>query len=281
MAWTFTDDLDAYRVAVGELLSSQPVRHTVLLTVLRTLSNVGPDAFGAEPPLLGWWLRDGAVRAAALQTPPYPMLVTELPGQSGAQLAATLAARRPVLPGVNGAEPDVSVFASAWSQATGRNSHVRQRQRLYQLADLTAPDPSPDGAARIATSADAALVTSWLAEFAAETGQVDVASRGMIDERLSSRQLMMWDVAGKPASMAGITAVISGVARVGPVYTPPGLRGRGYGGGATTAISRLALERGAQFVVLFTDLANPTSNELYQRLGYRPVEDRVVVHFTA
>ena len=67
--------------------------------------------------------------------------------------------------------------------------------------------------------------------------------------------------------------------RVGPVYTPPGLRGRGYGGAATAAVSQAALGAGAREVVLYTDLANPTSNALYQRLGYRPVEDRVVLSF--
>ena len=66
------------------------------------------------------------------------------------------------------------------------------------------------------------------------------------------------------------------------VYTPPEHRGRGYGGAATTVVTRQALDAGRiGDVVLFTDLANPTSNALYQRLGYRPVEDRVVVEFSS
>jgi predicted GNAT family acetyltransferase len=81
--------------------------------------------------------------------------------------------------------------------------------------------------------------------------------------------------------MAGLTDVLSGVARVAPVYTPPERRGAGYGAAVTAAISQLALARGAESVVLFTDLANPTSNSLYRRLGYEPVEDRVVVDFDA
>ena len=68
--------------------------------------------------------------------------------------------------------------------------------------------------------------------------------------------------------------------RVGPVYTPPELRGRGYAGAATAAASQAALDAGVRQVVLYTDLANPTSNALYQRLGYRPVEDRVIFSFT-
>ena len=72
----------------------------------------------------------------------------------------------------------------------------------------------------------------------------------------------------------------AGQVRVGPVYTPPGLRGQGYAGAVTAAVSQAARDAGAGQVLLFTDLANPTSNALYQRLGYQPVEDRAVWSFT-
>jgi predicted GNAT family acetyltransferase len=81
--------------------------------------------------------------------------------------------------------------------------------------------------------------------------------------------------------MAGISRPEAGMVRVAAVYTPPEVRGRGYGGAVTAAVTRSALDAGAAHVVLFTDLANPTSNALYQRLGFRPVEDRTVVEFTA
>lgn len=156
---------------------------------------------------------------------------------------------------------------------------VSQRQRLYQLGELVTPDPWPAGAATVASSADRAVVMSLHDGFAAETGQSGSAAR-LVDDRLGEGQLLLWEVAGRPAAMAGVTAVLCGVARVGPVYTPPELRSRGYGAAVTAAITRLAIERGARSVVLFTDLANPTSNSIYQRLGYRPVEDRVVLNFT-
>ncbi|MGH6654995.1 MAG: GNAT family N-acetyltransferase, partial [Actinocrinis sp.] len=64
-------------------------------------------------------------------------------------------------------------------------------------------------------------------------------------------------------------------------YTPKELRGRGYAAAATASVTRTAIERGARVVSLFTDLDNTTSNALYQRLGYRAIEDRTVIHFTA
>jgi len=82
-----------------------------------------------------------------------------------------------------------------------------------------------------------------------------------------------------PVSLAGRNRTAGGQARIGPVYTPPDLRGRGFGGAATAAITQAALDDGAEGVVLFTDLANPTSNTLYQRLGYRPISDWTVFRF--
>lgn len=67
---------------------------------------------------------------------------------------------------------------------------------------------------------------------------------------------------------------------MGPVYTPPEFRGRGFGGAVTAVVTQAALDSGAEGVVLFTDLANPTSNTLYQRLGYHPVSDFAVLTFT-
>lgn len=110
---------------------------------------------------------------------------------------------------------------------------------------------------------------------AAET----LRARRMVDDRLSYRGYTLWEQAGQPVSLAGLTRQVAGQVRVGPVYTPPGLRGRGYGGAATWAVSHAAQRAGAAQVVLFTDLANPTSNALYQRLGYQPVADRLVLAF--
>jgi predicted GNAT family acetyltransferase len=101
-----------------------------------------------------------------------------------------------------------------------------------------------------------------------------------VDQRLSYGGLTVWEAGGSPVSMAAITRIVHAMARVGSVYTPPELRGRGYAGGVTAAVSQVALDSGAE-VVLFTDLANPTSNALYERLGYHPVEDRTELSFAA
>lgn len=121
----------------------------------------------------------------------------------------------------------------------------------------------------------------WYRELAAAIGEV--ASRdasSWADTRIANRRVRFWETLdGTPVSMAGVTPVVAGQIRVAPVYTPAHLRGRGYAGAVMVEVSRAALAAGAAEVLLFADLANPTSNGLYQRIGYRPVTDFAVYDF--
>ncbi len=179
---------------------------------------------------------------------------------------------------VNVPAPAQAASLAAWAAATGGSGAARLRMRLYRLAGLLAPDPLPPGSARVAGDGDRDLLIRWHEEFGREdeaAGHED-ASR-VVDDRLSYGGLIVWELAGRAVAMAGSTREVAGVVRVSAVYTPPDQRRRGFGGAVTTAASQAALAAGATEVVLFTNLANPTSNALYQRLGYRPAEDRVLL----
>jgi predicted GNAT family acetyltransferase len=283
MSWVITEDLDDYLAAAGDYLRSDPVRNTIPLTAAQTLRVRGPQAFGRVPPLFGWWrAAEGEVAAALLHTPPYPILLTRLPQRSARPLAEALVARRRDVPGVNAGGGDAAEFAAAWSALTGAGTREFLRSRLYRLGRLATPRPSPEGAARLATDADRELLGSWFAAFSEEIAD-DIGREPdeIIDDRLSHGGLTLWETGGAPVSLAGVNRPVAGTARVGPVYTPPEYRRLGYGGAVTAAVSRAALDSGAQNVVLFTNQANQTSNALYQRLGFERVEERVVVHFVA
>jgi GNAT superfamily N-acetyltransferase len=280
MAWTLTESLDSYLASAGEFLRSRPVQHTIQLSAAESLRTRGAFAFGETAPLFGWWRSaEGQVTAALLHTPPYQMLVTPLPGDSAQPLAEELAGRGRRLAGVSGEQGDAAAFAAAWSKLTGAGWREFRRSRLFRLGQLRPPAPVPDGAARVATGADRELLETWLRAVTAEIADLAAPGPGMVADRLSHGGLTLWEAGGAAVSMAGVHRPVAGVVRVGPVYTPPERRGRGYGGAVTAAVSQAALDAGAADVVLFTDLANPTSNALYQRLGYRPVEDRVVLEF--
>jgi RimJ/RimL family protein N-acetyltransferase len=281
MAWTLTSSIEEYLAQAGGYLRASPVKNTIELVATETLRARGLAAYGGPPPLFGWWYSPaGDIAAALLHTPPYPALLSGDPA-AAAPLAAELAARGRALPGVNGPADSVTAFAAAWQQHTGAPSTVQRRSRLFRLDDLIPPEPMPAGAARIAAEADTDLLADWYAAFAAETGQHDGVARRDVIDRLGYGGLTIWEVAAVPVAMAGRARPAAGIVRVGPVYTPPGQRRRGYGGAATVAVTRAGLDDGADGVVLFTDLANPASNALYVRLGYRPVTDRLQLAFEA
>jgi predicted GNAT family acetyltransferase len=280
MPWFLSDSLPEYSATVGGLLARRPAQHTILLGAIETLRAAGTRAFGAMAPLFGWWQEpDGEVSAAFLHTPPFPVALASVPAPAAVALAQALAARARTVSGVNADPGGAEAFARAWHELTGDTAELHMRSRLFQLGGLRWPDPRPPGQARVAGPADRSLLIAWSEAFhrEAQSGPEDVVS--VVDDRLSYRGLSLWEDAGQPVSMAGVTRITAGQVRVGPVYTPPRLRGRGYAGALTCAASQAALDAGADRVLLFTDLANPTSNALYQRLGYQPLEDRAIWSF--
>lgn len=278
MTWTLTSDVEDYLGAAGDFLRERPAANSVPLTVAEMMRARGAGAFGEEPPVFGWWSASGVglegVAGAVSWTPPYPVLLTAMPAGAAGALAAELRARGRRVPLVDGAEEAAVEFAAAW----GTSASVHRRTRLHRLAELVPPDPLPPGSARVAGAEDRTRLVEWYEAFQVEIHDASHGVEGQVDDRLAYGGLTLWELpGGEVVSMAGVSRQIVGATRVAPVYTPPELRGRGYAAAVTAAVTQGALAAGAEEVLLFTDLANPTSNRLYERLGYRGVEDRVTL----
>ncbi|MER5833043.1 GNAT family N-acetyltransferase [Streptomyces sp. NPDC002130] len=281
-SWRLTPDLDDFLARAGTFLHSRPALHTVPLTVTETLRTRGRSVYGEGPPEFGVLERDGKVRATFFRTPPHWLNLTALTPEDADTLAARLAALGRRLPGVNADGDTAAAFASAWQRHTDAPATLRQRQRLYRLGTLTAPGPVPSGRPRVAVESDRERLRRWHDEFSESVGLGTVRdSAEWADARIDSGTITFWETPdGTPVAMVGTSPRVAGQVRVTTVYTPPHLRGRGYAGAATAEVSRTALAAGADEVLLFTDLSNPTSNGLYQRIGYRPVADFAVYDFT-
>ncbi|GHI06937.1 acetyltransferase [Streptomyces cellostaticus] len=281
-AWHLTHDLDEFLARAGDFLGSRPDLHTVQLTVTQALRKRGLHLYSDQAPLFGT-LEDesGTVRATLLHTPPFPVHPTPLGPQEAEGLAARLADLGRPVTGVTAERDTAASFAAAWQRRTGTAGRIHKRQRLYRLAELSVPQPVPEGRARVAGPADRDLLVRWYGAFMAEVGEpVNQDPGGWADARIGHGGITLWETPdGTPVSMAGATPETAGQVRVAPVYTPAHLRGHGYAGAATAEVSRAALDSGTAEVLLFTDLANPTSNGLYQRIGYRGVADFAVWEF--
>jgi ribosomal protein S18 acetylase RimI-like enzyme len=279
MTWRLTRDLDAFEAATGDFVRARSTHNTILLSVPAQLHSGGMDRFGDEPPRFGWYEdADGAVQGVIMQTPPHPVLLSEMTDAAAAALVGAFAEAGWPLDGVNGPVRSAEAVGAAWQDATGREYGVHRRLRLYVLPELVRPSPLPPGRARVAEEADRELLVRWYREFCDEIDERWGNPERTVDDRLKKRGIQVWEVDGTPVSAAGITEPMAGGLRVTMVYTPKEYRGRGYAGAVTSVVSQVGLDKGAQ-VSLFTDLANPTSNALYQRLGYRAVEDRAVLSF--
>ncbi|MDQ1720870.1 MAG: hypothetical protein QOI26_604 [Pseudonocardiales bacterium] len=279
MSWSFTADPDRYAERVLDLLSARPDANTVALTVLETVR--AGQRFSDTDPLFGWFEAGGAVTGAVSMTPPYGVLLGELPAGSEAELVAGLREREAEVPDVMGPVEAASRFAASWTAGTGLSAELAMRYRLYALDGLRPPARPPAGRARVAVQADLELAMDWVARFHDEAEASSATpQRQIYRRRIELGLLLLWqDQQCNPVSMASRNVTVAGVSRIGPVYTPPVYRRQGYGAAITAACAQDALDTGARQVVLFTDQANPTSNAIYQQIGFRAVDDRLILRF--
>jgi predicted GNAT family acetyltransferase len=280
--WQLTEDIDDFLARAGDFLRSRPALHTMPLTVTEKLRTRGAQPTGGHAHLLGRLERAGEVRAAFYRTPRGRLSPTPLTLAHADALAARLAALGHRLAGVSADHGTATAFTAAWQRHTGATPTLRERLRLYRLGTLIPPEPLPAGRGRLAGERDREQLMLWCGEFARAVGEtVSTDASSWAGTRFADKRYTFWETPdGTPVSMAGVTSMVAGQIRVDPVYTPAHLRGRGYAGAVTVEVSRAALAAGATDVVLFADVANPTSNSLYQRIGYLPVTDFTVYDFS-
>lgn len=273
----FTDDPSVCADRAGDFMRADPFS-TSVIGVHTSGVIAGKRPRGLED-LWAVVEAGGVVVGLAMHTPPHNIFLSRMMPEAASRLAGAVNELGRAVPGVTGEATAVEVFAARWAELTGASTSVAVAMRMYRLGQLQAPAGVP-GSARLAGTEDAGVVRAWFAAFHAETvrgAEPDTAR--LADRRLGAGEVMLWTDRHEAVSMAGCSAPANGVARVGPVYTPPGHRRHGYGAAVTASATGQALEKGAAHVVLYTDLANPTSNSVYRSIGYLADHDASERHF--
>lgn len=284
---TFLRDPAEFLTQADAHLAADPVVSTVVSSVAhRALAR---QAEGVGPPDRDWWLLveddAAAVVGVAMRTAPfapYPLFLLPMTDEAAVALARELHERGEHVGGVNGALPAARVCADELARLQGGRVEVAQLTRLHELDELVPPAPVA-GRLVPAGEEDVELATEWFAAFMGDADEQAGRPRGASahdvpepDEmlrRLHAGTIWFWlDGDGRPVHLTAANPPAFGVARVGPVYTPPDQRRRGWASNAVAEVSRRLRDDGAR-VCLYTDLANPTSNKVYAALGYRPVVD--------
>jgi GNAT superfamily N-acetyltransferase len=267
----YTDGREALEHA-REFLVSRPVDHNVILTILR-------DRVARPEPGRYWIARNGqTVVGFALQSPPtFKAALAPSPPEVLHALVDAMTADAPDLPGVTGEAASAARFAGRWAEVRKLPVTPVEGGRLYRLGQLRMPAVVP-GALRRAGPDDRGTLVAWARAFHAETNPGPSDPEDTVTRRIEDGRFFVWDDSG-PAAMAFATAPIEGVARVGMVYTPPDRRGHGYASACVASLSRHALDADAKVCILYTQLQNPTSNGVYQRLGYEAVSEIISYRF--
>ena len=273
----------AFRERAEAWLLAREAEHNLLLGLAARLEHA---TAGFEHPIYLATVERGAeVVGCAFRTPPFKLGITRLPAEALAPLADDVAGMYDALPGLLGPEPEAAGLARLWSEPRGVVAREGMRQRIYQLERVLPPERPAPGHARLATDEDLDTVVAWVAAFTGEALGSSLRLRP-VDQRsvlrgyIAGEKVMLWDDGGSRALAAAPAETPHG-ARIGYVYTPPEWRRRGYASACVAALSQRVLEGGRRFCFLYTDLANPTSNAIYQRIGYQPVCDVVDYHFDA
>lgn len=276
------DDPVAFRDTVASFLVRDEARHNLMLGICATL---------IEKPHLYelfdlWLVSDGDdVVGAALRTPPYPLVLAQ-PSEDAAldALVDRLLDEGQELPGVVAAIPELDSFVGAWTSEQGLDATKVVRHGIYELHEVM-PMRASSGVSRPATAKDRDLIVGWGMAFADEVLPEQPEGNAWIrniETRLDATEssgIWLWEDDGEPVSMSGYGGETPSGIRIGPVYTPPDSRGRGYASTLVAEQSRRFLETGRAFCFLYTDLDNPTSNALYRRIGYRMVAEAGEVRF--
>jgi predicted GNAT family acetyltransferase len=220
--------------------------------------------------------RAGEIVAAALRAD-FPKMALAATGTQSelVDLAGLVYSRMPDLPCVLGRDLQVAAFAAEWEGLTGRHGRAGARQRVHVL-DRVREMPDVPGTMRTAQDDNFDLVLDWFGAFEDEAlpaqARSDRGRREAVRRNIEAESIFLW-MDPRPVSLAGAREFGEGVARIGPVFTPPGCRRQGYGGALTASVSQHMIGRGCTACCLFTDLGNPTSNHIYREVGYQPLAD--------
>lgn len=269
MRFILTRDATEFAARTESLLAGR-IECNVLATVLiNVLDGVYRDVGTVFAYGLG---EDNEVRFAAMRTPPHPLLASPLDADAVPFVELWMGAD-PDVARVTSVQETAQAIAAAWEAQTGGTARCALREAMHVLEEVRDPPRPAPGELRLADAGDRSLLIAWMEEFVSETGITGSSqAAAMVDARMRRDGLLLWEDT-QPASMVGVTPEVAGVVRIGPVYTPPALRRRGYAGSAVAAASRDALAKGALQCMLYTDLENPTSNKIYAEVGYRRMGD--------
>jgi len=268
-----------FHALIEKFLLKFEAENNLFLGILGSLARASSPA-----PDPNWYFvvesRERVIEGAGMITPPNRIILTSMPDEATQALARHALESGAPLCGAIGPATTTTCFSEAVRGSTRATPRVRHRQGVYAASRVVSPsEVSRGGILRPAHPAESDLIEQWGSEFIRETG-IDASDSKKLAERLiRNQQVFVWVHEGTPRTMAAWSGPTPQGVRINLVYTPPPERGHGWASHAVAALTQKLFDEGKRFCFLFTDLANPTSNRIYQRIGYQAVSEFLVLDF--
>lgn len=256
---------------VKDYLLRDEALHNWLLALCHGLIH-NPESF-EEKPLLATVEAEGDIVAVAMRTPPRNLLLSKIQDFGAIEaIAQNLHLTENSLAQINAPNAEAKAFAETWQALTSQSYEIKMALRAFQLKQVEKISQAT-GELRQATERDRQLLIDWFEAFVVEAlGIAAINTERAVERHLQRGTAYLWQDE-TPVSMACHVGITPNGAAISLVYTPPEHRGKGYASSCVAALSQTLLSRGHKYCFLFTDLANPTSNRIYQSIGYQSVGD--------
>ena len=273
---TIYESFEALRADADDYLMQHEHRLAMIHRVLRRFS----EGFGA-------FINTPNNHCLAIRTPPWNLLVGDLREAQCSGLIDSVLSHDPQLPSVLAPSESALVFARAWAARTGATMTKKHSMRLLAASTVQCPKLHDSEAIIKAQPKHREQLIGWLKLFNEATG---MTSHGQdaetVDKHLENQHAYILEANGEPQGCAVISDASEHGAFVGFVFTPSDKRRQGVASRLVGGITKIKLrelnERGGRregFVSLFTDANNPTSNRIYEALGYEHVCDYTTYAF--
>ena len=266
----------------GNLIISNEARYSLINGIARRLVT-SPHAYGKDDPWFCTVREEKELCIAAMRTPPHKVLLALFSGDPvsiAMVLADSISAFSPSLPRVIVDLEIADPFAKHWCAKHKITIEERMAQRVYRLEGINNIAFS-SGKLRLASIEDKELLTRWMHSFyldalasaSPNTPEDDIAPK------INRKEVYLWEDS-VPVSMAAKTTPTENGIRINSVYTPPEFRNRRYATSCVAMLCKELLDSGLKFCMLYTDLANSTSNSIYKKIGFEEVCDSAEYTFS-
>lgn len=279
MTICYEKDLIKFYKAVEPLLLDKEAENNLPLGILERLK----ESQGEKDCDLIHIQENSQTTFMSMRTPPHLWIIPSLEHDHPSQIktfAHFLYDEKYDVPGVIGNRKSVQAFLQEWEDLTGQVAELQMEQAIHQLESLKPIHDQP-GELVVADFSHRGFLEQWIQQYGEEVGEPYVRSRvsELTTELIETKRLHLWIVDGMPVSMASRARSTKNGATINALYTPDEFKRNGYASQVVWHLTKKLLGQGYSFCSLYTDLANPTPNSIYKKIGYDRISDSVVYQF--